>query len=589
MCKNEEIYDKIYNNRGDYMNKLIPITAYIVVIIIALVIVVVRNIKENKKIKKYIEDLETEKNLILSAPILNELSKAESLAKDDKTKDKYDGWQRKFDNIRNKDIPEITDMLLSADNFVEQKDYKSLKPLLADIELKIYKLREKTNTLLDSIKEITLSEEKNRERIVKLKSDYRVIKADYEKDKEAYGNVQESIELQFESIDKRFQEFEVAMEKKDYDEINYIVKGIDEMVEHMRYVIKEVPAIIIMCNELIPNKIKDISDIYETMTKQKYQLDYLNVDYNITETNKKISDILDRVKVLNLEDVVFELKTIIGYFDSLYNDFEGEKLARSKFEDNLKSFKFKLTRTDKIITNLLEEVQSMGNNYDLSNNDVDRLKIINKEVTSISDSFSDLNDCNRNHSFPYSKLSKELDYLIIKLSKIDETLDYDIQTIGSMKEDEARAREQLDSIKDLIKKSRNRIRLYNIPVIPDNYYVELKDASDGIKEINKELNKKPINIDTLNIRVDTARDLAFKVFNTTNDLIKNVMMAEETIVYGNRYRSVKDQVDIGLTRAEKLFNEGSYRKSLEVAMDAIDYVEPGIHNKILEAFKKEGS
>ena len=61
------------------MNKLIPITAYIVVIIILIVIVVIRNIKISKKIKKYIEDLETEKNLILSAPILNELSKAESL------------------------------------------------------------------------------------------------------------------------------------------------------------------------------------------------------------------------------------------------------------------------------------------------------------------------------------------------------------------------------------------------------------------------------------------------------------------------------------------------------------------------------
>ena len=234
-------------------------------------------------------------------------------------------------------------------------------------------------------------------------------------------------------------------------------------------------------------------------------------------------------------------------------------------------------------------MESLENNYDLSSNDVSRLKVINKEVNSISSSFSDLNDCNRNHSFPYSKLSKELDYLIIKLSKIDDSLDYDVQTIGSMKEDEARAREQLDSIKDLIKKSRNRIRLYNIPIIPDNYYVELKDASDGIKEINKELNKKPINIDTLNIRVDTARDLAFKVFNTTNDLIKNVMMAEETIVYGNRYRSVKEQVNSGLTRAEQLFYEGSYKKSLEVAMDAIDYVEPGIHNKILEAFKEERS
>lgn len=571
------------------MSKLIPITAYIVVILILIVVFIIKNIKESKKLKDSINKLETEKNLILSAPILNELSKAESLAKDEKSKQKYDKWQNKFDNIRNKDIPEVTDMLLSADNYVEIKDYKTLKPYLADIELKIYKLREKTNRLLEEIKEITLSEEKNRERIVKLKSDYRVIKSDFEKDKESYGNVQEAIELQFESIDKRFQEFEIAMEKKDYDEINYIVKGIDEMVEHIRYVIKEVPAILIMCNELIPNKIKDISDIFETMTKQKYQLDYLNVDYNINETNKKISDILDRIKVLNLEDVVFELKTIISYFDSLYNDFENEKLARTKFEDNMKSFKFKLTRTQKIVTNLLDEVQDLENNFDLSNNDINRLKIIDKEVDSISASFSDLNDCNRNHSFPYSKLSKELDYLIIKLSKIDDSLDYDVQTIGSMKEDEARAREQLDSIKDLIKKARNRIRLYNIPIIPDNYYVELQDASDGIKEINKELNKKPINIETLNIRVDTARDLAFKVFNTTNDLIKNVMMAEETIVYGNRYRSLKDQVDSGLSKAEKLFREGSYKKSLEVAMDAIDYIEPGIHNKILEAFKNEGS
>ncbi len=569
------------------MNKLIPITAYIVVIIILVVVFIIKNIKESKRLKAYIEGLETEKNLILSAPILNELSKAESLAKDDKTKVKYDNWQNRFDNIRNNDIPEITDMLLEADNFVESKEYKKLRPKLANIELRIYKLREKTNRLLNEIKEITLSEEKNRERIVKLKSDYRLIKSDYDKDTDSYGIVKDAIELQFESIEKRFQEFEVAMEKKDYDEINYIVKGIDEMVEHMRYVIKEVPAILIMCNELIPNKIKDISDIYQNMTKEKYQLDYLNVDYNITETNKKISDILDRIKVLNLEDVVFELKTIISYFDSLYTDFEEEKIAKAKFDDNLKSFDYKINRSSKVIEALLKEVEDLESNYDLSSSDIERLKIIDKEVKSLTTSYNDLCDCNRNHSFPYSKLSKELDYLIIKLSKIDESLDYDLKTIGSMKEDEARAREQLDSIKDLVKKARNRIRLYNIPVIPDNYYIEIKDANEAIKEINKELNKKPINIDTLNIRVDTARDLAFKVFNTTNDLIKNVMMAEETIVYGNRYRSVKEQVNSGLNRAEELFFNGSYVKALEIAMNAIDYVEPGIHNKILEAFNGE--
>ncbi len=567
-------------------NVLFIFTIYIVTIIILIVIFALRNSKQNKKLKESISELEKEKNLIINAPILNELSKVEALVKDDKLKYKYDNWQHKFDDIRNIYIPKVTDMLLDADDLVARKKYKELKTLLADIELKIYRLREKTNTLLSEIKEITLSEEKNRNQIVKLKNKYRGIKQDYEKNKADYKPVNNQIELQFENIEKRFQEFEIVMEKKDYDEINYLVKGITEMIDHIEYVVKEVPAILIMCNELIPGKIEDISSLYIKMTRELYQLDYLNVEYNIKETEKKVKDVLDRVKVLNLEDVVFELKTIVNYYDSLYSDFEYEKICKKTFESNVKSFKTKLIRTNKIISNLMGQIDSLSETYDLKEEDVKRLNIINDETRKIKDSYNNLMDCSKNHTFPYSKLVKELDVLMIKVSKLEESLNYDLKTIGSMKDDEIRAREQLDNIKNLLKKAKNRIRLYNIPVIPDNYFVELQDASDAIKEIQKELNKKPINIETLNIRVDTARDLVFKVFNTTNSLLKTIVMFEETFVYGNRYRSYKEKVNEGLNFAEKLFFKGEYKKALEVTMNAIDYVEPGIHNKIMKAYNE---
>ena len=569
------------------MNKtLIIFTIYIVTIILLIIIFVLRNSKQNKKLTQAISELEKEKNLIINAPILNELSKVEALVKDDKLKYKYDNWQHKFDDIRNIYIPKITDMLLEADDLVSRKKYKELRLLLADIELKIYKLKEKTNKLLSEIKEITLSEEKNRNQIVKLKNKYRGIKQDYEKNKADYKPINNQIELQFENIEKRFQEFEIVMEKKDYDEINYLVKGITEMIDHIEYVVKEVPAILIMCNELIPGKIEDISNLYIKMTRELYQLDYLNVEYNIKETEKKVKDVLDRVKVLNLEDVVFELKTIVNYYDSLYSDFEYEKICKKTFESNVKSFKTKLIRTNKIISNLMGQIDSLSETYDLKEEDVKRLNIINDETRKIKDSYNNLMDCSKNHTFPYSKLVKELDVLMIKVSKLEESLNYDLKTIGSMKDDEIRAREQLDNIKNLLKKAKNRIRLYNIPVIPDNYFVELQDASDAIKEIQKELNKKPINIETLNIRVDTARDLVFKVFNTTNSLLKTIVMFEETFVYGNRYRSYKEKVNEGLNFAEKLFFKGEYKKALEVTMNAIDYVEPGIHNKIMKAYNE---
>ena len=566
---------------------LLYVTVYIVVISILVGIFLLKNARRKKKLKDKISELEKEKNLVISAPILSELGKVESLVKDDKLKVKYTEWQDKFENIRKNELPKISDMILDADGLLEKKSYKELRAKLVEIELDIYRLKERTNSILSEIQGLTLSEEKNRERIVELKSKYREIKSEYEKNKESYGSVTNQIDLEFESIEKRFSEFEIAMDNKDYDEINYIVKGIDEMIDHADYVVKEIPAIIIMCNELIPNKISDISNLYIEMTRNMYQLDYLNVEYNIEETNKKIKDITDRVKVLNLEDVVFELKTILNYFDSLYTDFENEKMSKKKFDSNMKSFKTKLTKTDKVVKNIKSQINELKTNYELSNENIERIEVIDKEVTNIKNSYNELTDYSKNHTFPYTKLIKELDLLIIKLSKIDENLDYDVHTIGSMKDDEARAREQLDNIKKLIKKTKNRIRCYNIPVIPNNYYVELNDANDAIKEINKELNRKPITIEVLNIRVDTARDLAFKVYNTVNGLIKSVMMAEETMVYGNRYRGIKSQVDQGLDKAESLFMEGEYKKSLELTLNSIEYIEPGIHNKLLKVFEEK--
>ena len=44
------------------------------------------------------------------------------------------------------------------------------------------------------------------------------------------------------------------------------------------------------------------------------------------------------------------------------------------------------------------------------------------------------------------------------------------------------------------------------------YFIELEEAGEAIREIIKELAKKPIVIKILNIRVDTARDLVFKIY-----------------------------------------------------------------------------
>ena len=156
---------------------------------------------------------------------------------------------------------------------------------------------------------------------------------------------------------------------------------------------------------------------------------------------------------------------------------------------------------------------------------------------------------------------------------MQDDLDYQLRSITSMKDDEYRAKEQLATIQDLLKKSKYKLKDYKLPVIPSSYYVELKEAQDAIREIAKELEKKPIVIKILNIRVDTARDLVFKIYNKTNDMIKESMMSENMIVYGNRYRSLSPDMEQELEKATSLFYKGQYAKSFEISKKAVENIE----------------
>ena len=155
-----------------------------------------------------------------------------------------------------------------------------------------------------------------------------------------------------------------------------------------------------------------------------------------------------------------------------------------------------------------------------------------------------------------------------------------------MKEDEKRAHQQLDEIRQILKESKMKMREYNLPVIPKTYYIELKEAQDSIKEIVKELDKKPINIEILNTRVDTSRDLTLKLYSKTKEMLKTAMFAEMAIVYGNRYRSNIEGLDKNLTVSENLFNNGEYKKSLEISINSLDRVEKGIYDKLLNLYNK---
>lgn len=561
---------------------ILGITYIVIAIILVVVVLVLINKHNKKKLEQILRNLELDKNLIISANILTELNKVGSLINNKNLEIKYENWKERYKQIKDVDIPSLDKRLNDLEELISLKNYKKFVSDSSKLELEIYYIKSKSDFLLEEIKEITLSESKNREIVTKLKKDYRDIYLKYNNSPSDYEGINNTIELQFENIDKLFNAFELAMENNDYSEASKIVKALTDNIGNIGIIIDEASSIILMGKKLIPSKIEDIKKIYEKMTKEGYLLDYLNIDYNISEADKKLADIFDRLKVLNVNDSIIELKTILDYFDSLYSDFDKERDAKKNYDSLSRKIAIKNKKLSTIVKNISSKIEDIKYSYDLSEDDVKVIDEINLSIKNIQNDYDIIIENFRNKSFSYSQLYKELELINSRVTVTEEKVEQTVKYLSSLKEDEIRAREQLDEIKNILESSKEKMESFKLPIIPKDYYVELSEANDALDNMIEELNKKPISIRVLNLRVDTARDLVLKLHKNTSETIKNASLAESTIVYSNRFR-FNNRINNALNRAEDYFYEGRYSEALELAIKAVSDVNPNIYNEVMIA------
>ncbi len=554
-------------------NLILPMIVFLIAFICIIILLIIIRNKRKQKFKQTIEELDYEKNKLIGVPILSELSKVRDLVKTDDLKQKLNEWDETFKVIKEEKIDTLTDLITEADFMIDRKDYSGAVRKIADIEILLKSLQAKTANLLEEVRVITKSEERNRSIITKLKAIYRECESKYERTKKDYGPLGDSIESFLTSIDNGFKKFESYMDKNDYVSVEKLVISLEKDINTLKDFLEKAPDLVLISTLMIPNKIEETKTLYFRMQRDGFPLDYLNIEYNIKEIEDKVSAIMEQMKTFDLTNADIELKTMLEYFNTIFNSFDKERESKDIFRENIKKLKKKLEGVNKVIYDIYLQMDDIKSTYDLSDAEIGKFNAISKSLEKINEDYKVLFEHGKGKTFAYSKLVEELDGLGNRLTRLQDDLDYRLKSITSMKDDESRAKEQLNMIQNLLIQSKNKLKEYKIPVIPNSYYIELEEAGEAIREIIKELAKKPIVIKILNIRVDTARDLVFKIYNKTNDIVKSVIACENLIVYGNRYRTTYKEIDAALNEAEELFRKGKYKQSMDTSIKAISTVD----------------
>lgn len=120
----------------------------------------------------------------------------------------------------------------------------------------------------------------------------------------------------------------------------------------------------------------------------------------------------------------------------------------------------------------------------------------------------------------------------------------------------------------------------------EKYEDDMRKAYEYIKSLDGLMKESPINMQLLNSTLQEALDFIYKLYNEVNNVVGTVVMVENTIVFGNRYRSTYADIDSALTRSELSFRNGEYTKALTTAIATIEKIHPGNYESMIKENSK---
>ena len=161
--------------------------------------------------------------------------------------------------------------------------------------------------------------------------------------------------------------------------------------------------------------------------------------------------------------------------------------------------------------------------------------------------------------------------------------------LDTARADEERAKKQLLKLQLIMNEMQVKIKKNKLPSISGKYHNDLEKAYRYVETVERLLATTPLEIQQLNSTLSEAIDYIYKLYNNVNNIVGMAIMVENTIVFGNKYRSTYPDIDSELTRAELCFRNGEYTQALTIAISTIEKIFPDTYEKLIKENAKSAA
>ena len=564
----------------DRIGKLNLIIAGVIFVVLIIIYFVYRSMRL-KKYRKIVLALEESVNSTKSLPIQYRLGRVKKIAKNDVSLvDKYNSFLERYKEQEDYLVEKVTVGLNEIDEQLYFRRLKKANHRIQELNTIVETYQQNANELLQDIENITEIENVQRVAIIKVKESYREICHQFETVKYKIDEYVPLVGETLTTLEQEFSEMEEMMNHQMYAEAKIKCDKLEESVNFLSICIRDLPTYVSIARNYIPKRFNEISKKMEIMNEEGFCLERLNASKRFEKMNEDLTIVLEDIQTLKIQAVGENLEKITTEINDLIHDFELEENSHEEYLAIWKNIFNKISEIHEDYKYALTEYRKLDERYVL---DDPKLDIAQSYPTldRILEETKDLEHLIQSKDFSYSNVVETLKDLLRKGEGYETHLRYFFSKRDELYLTEQRAVDELDNINIVLLEIKSEIKNTNLPAISKEYKTYIEEAYQRSDRIQKLRNQLPINLYELTHQADEARDIIYKLYENVHNLVTTAQMVEETIMFGNRYRSSFLEVNTELTKAEILFRNGDYSEALKIAVAIVEKIQPGFNQQLL--------
>lgn len=548
---------------------------FVVGIALVIVVLIIIGLLLRRRLYVSVDRLESWKVDIINRNVAEELSRMKELNLIGETLESFNKWTERWEAIVTEDLQDVEALLLQSEGFADRYKFSSAKESLAETEAKLTKLEEDLNAILTQLDELLTAEESSRKRVEEIKPIIEVMNEELTNNEELYGRGLLKFKSEFDKINNELVTYDKFVENGEYYQAKEIVNLVNDKIESVQKELEEYPDIYEKCKYKLPKELEELKEGIEEMKSEGYPVESLGYEKEIKNHQLELLICVKTIEEKELESSKETIPKIEESIQNMYDSLEAEVEGRKYIETELPLFKENLRELEEAFAHTHNEVLTLKEAYYFAQEDLNKIHTLDKEIEELKTKEVEVTKHLEEKTKGLSELKVELADGFVKLEQLNNDHQIFDEHIHMLRKDEIEAREKLDLLKNRLDDMSKKLKMNNLPGVPDFIWKKIDVANNERKKVVSKLSESPLDMKAIQSTLSNAEESIHSAEEQVDLIIEQAHLTERVIQYANRYRSSHPEVAESLIESEQLFRSYEYELALETAASAVELVEPG--------------